>query len=153
MAFERFLDRDNLPDDTLIEKTIGREVFPVWVDTHSFLKRQFPEFETEMVFYNAQQGWGVRYRQEARQLVLLFPERGAFTALVLLNPEEEARVMEKINYFNNRIRELLNQPSDLPQGRLLWCRIEDHTDFMGLSWMLELKQTAQIKYIRRRDIF
>ena len=142
MAYERLLDRDNPPDEALLEKTIGREVFPVWLDTHSFLKRQFPEFVTEMVFYNAQHGWGVRYRQEARQLVMLFPERGGFTAMLMLNPEEEARAMEKINYFNSRIRELLNQPSDLPQGRLFWCRIEDHTDYVGLSWLLELKKIA-----------
>jgi hypothetical protein len=71
---------------------------------------------------------------------MLFPERGGFSALVMLNPEEEARVMEKINYFNNRIRELLNQPSDLPQGRLLWCRVEDHTDFVGLKLLLDQKR-------------
>ena len=140
MAYARLLDRENLPDDTLIERTIGREVFPVWLDTRRHIEQTYPEFVPEMVFYNAQQGWGLRYRQEARQLVMLFPERGGFSALVMLNPEEEARVMEKINYFNNRIRELLNQPSDLPQGRLLWCRVEDHTDFVGLKLLLDQKR-------------
>ncbi|MBG0784587.1 MAG: DUF3788 family protein [Anaerolineaceae bacterium] len=140
MAYARLLDRENLPDDTLIERTIGREVFPVWLDTRRHIEHTYPEFVPEMVFYNAQQGWGLRYRQEARQLVMLFPERGGFSALVMLNPEEEARVMEKINYFNNRIRELLNQPSDLPQGRLLWCRVEDHTDFVGLKLLLDQKR-------------
>ncbi len=139
MAYERFLDRDNPPDEALIEKTIGREVSPVWLDTHCYIEHTFPEFVAEMVFYNVQHGWGVRYRQEARQLVMLFPERGAFTALVMLNPEEEACVMEKINFFNDRIRDILNQPSGLPQGRLLWCRIEDHTDFVGLKLLLEQK--------------
>ena len=140
MAYARLLDRENLPDDTLIERTIGREVFPVWLDTRRHIEHTYPEFVPEMVFYNAQQGWGLRYRQEARQLVMLFPERGGFSALVMLNPEEEARVMEKINYFNNRIRELLNQPSELPQGRLLWCRVEDHTDFVGLKLLLDQKR-------------
>lgn len=139
MAYERFLDRDNPPDEALIEKTIGREVSPVWLDAHRYIEHTFPEFVAEMVFYNVQHGWGVRYRQEARQLVMLFPECGAFTALVMLNPEEEARVMEKINFFNNRIRDILNQPSGLPQGRLLWCRIEDHTDFVGLKLLLDQK--------------
>jgi hypothetical protein len=139
MAFERFLDRDIPPDDAMIEKTIGREVFPVWLDTLHYLEERFPDFVTEMVFYNPQHGWGIRYRQEVQQLVFLFPERGAFTVFVTLNPEEETRVMEKINYFNTRLRELLNQPSALPQGRWLWCRIEDHTDFVGLKLLLDLK--------------
>lgn len=139
MAYERFLDRDITPDDALIKKTIGREVFPVWSDTLEFLGEHFPDFVHEMVFYNAQHGWGIRYRQETKQLVFLFPERGAFTALVTLNPDEEARVSDKVNYFNNRMRELLNQPSALPQGRWLWARIEDHTDFVSLKLLLDLK--------------
>lgn len=139
MAYERFLDRDVQPDDALIKKTIGREVFPVWLDTLQFLGEQFPDFIPEMVYYNAQHGWGIRYRQDVQQLVFLFPERGAFTAFLILNPEEEVRVMEKINYFNNKMRELLNQPSELPQGRWFWARIEDHTDFVGLKLLLDQK--------------
>jgi len=49
--------------------------------------------------------------------------------------------MEKISYFNARIRGLLNQPSTLPQGRWLWMRIEDHTDFVGFKLLLDLKNT------------
>ena len=139
MAYERFLDRDITPDDSLIKEAIGREVFPVWLDTLDFLEDHFPQFVSEWVFYNPQHGWGIRYRQEAQQLIFLFPERGAFSALVTLNPEEETRVMEKINYFNSRLRELLNQPSTLPQGRWLWARIEDHTDFVGLRLILDQK--------------
>jgi hypothetical protein len=140
MAHERFLDREQQPDQTLIRKTIGREVMPVWDDIIGFLDQQFPEYETEMVYYNTQQGWALRYRKEAQQLVMLFPERGAFTALVTLTPEEDALALEKINYFNARFRGLLNCPSTLPQGRWLWVRIEDHTDFVGLRWLLELKK-------------
>lgn len=139
MAHERLLDRTTAPDAELIERTIGREVFPVWSDTLRFLRESFPDFTSETVFYNAQHGWGIRYRQEAQQLVMLFPERGAFTALVILNPEEETRVVKKINFFNDRIRELLNQTSSLSQGRWLWIRIEDHTDFVGLKLLLDLK--------------
>lgn len=140
MAYERFLDREQAPDETLIHKAVGREVFPVWEDTVRFLGERFPHYQSELVYYNAQHGWALRYRKEAQQLLMLFPERGAFTALVTLNPQEEARVMAKINYFNYRLRELLNQPSALPQGRWLWLRIEDHTDFVGLKLLLDLKQ-------------
>lgn len=139
MAYERLLDRDVTPDDALIEKNIGREVFPVWLDTFHHLEQSFPKYFPETVFYNPQHGWGIRFRHEAQQLVFLFPERGAFSAMVTLNPEEEDRVMEKINYFNNKIRELLNQPSALPQGRWLWVRVEDHTDFVGLKLLLDCK--------------
>ena len=139
MAYERLLDREQTPDEELIRKALGREVFPVWEDSIRFLGEHFPDYESETVYYNIQHGWALRYRKEAQQLVMLFPERGAFTALIILNSEENERVMARINYFNTRIRALLSEPSTLPQGRWLWVRIEDHTDFVGLTWLLEQK--------------
>ncbi len=111
----------------------------MWESLLSYLESQFPEYESELIFYNPQHGWGFRYRREAQQLCVLFPERGAFKALVILSPEEEEAAQEKINFFNMRIRELLNQPSTLPQGRWMWIRLEDHTDFVGLRLLLEIK--------------
>lgn len=139
MAYERLLDRDQQPDQILIEKTIGREVLPVWRDVQIFIEKAFPAYSPELIYYNTQHGWALRYRKDTQQLCTLFPERRAFSALVVLSPEEEQLAQEKINYFNAKIRELLNRPSSLPQGRWLWVRVEDHTDFVGLRLLLDNK--------------
>ncbi len=133
------LDREAEPTPEQIRKLIGREAYPVWEDVTRFLQGTYPAFEPELIFYNAQHGWGLHYRKAAQRLCILFPERRGFTALIALTPEEEDAALEKINYFNARIRELLNQPSALPQGRWLWLRIEDHTDFVGFRLLLDMK--------------
>ena len=143
MAHERFLDRDTQPEPQLVRKTIGREVLPVWDDVAAHLATAFPEYQPEWVYYSAQHGWGVRFRLEAKQLVVLFPERGAFSALVILSPKEDERTFDKINYFNAKFREQLNAISSLPQGRWLWVRIEDHTDFVGLRLLLDFKRLSE----------
>ncbi|MCB2214284.1 DUF3788 domain-containing protein [bacterium] len=140
MAHERFLDRDQQPDMAKIRKRIGKEVLPVWDDVLAHLQEHFLSFESELIFYSAQHGWGIRYRREAQQLLVLFPERRSFSTLVTLTPEEDEAVLEQINYFNQKFREELNRPSTLPQGRWLWVRIEDHTDFVGLQLILDLKE-------------
>ena len=139
MAYERLLDRNQQPDQELINKTIGREVLPVWQEVRAYLEANFPAYSPELLYYNTQQGWALRYRKGAQQLCTLFPERGAFSALIVLSEEEEQLAQERFNYFNARIRELLSRPSTLPQGRWLWLRIEDHTDFVGLRMLLENK--------------
>jgi len=144
MAHERFLDRETQPEPELVRKAIGREVLPVWDDVAAYLAKAFPEYQPEWVFYSAQHGWAIRFRQDARQLVALFPERGAFSALVILSPEEDEQALDKINYFNTKFREQLNTISALPQGRWLWVRIEDHTDFVGLRLLLDFKRFADI---------
>jgi len=140
MVDKRLLDREKKPDADIISALIGREVLPVWVDVHAYLETQFPQYAAELFFYNPQYGWGIRYRKESKQLCALFPERGRFTAMIMLNPEEETLALEKINYFNARLRELLNSPSTLPQGRMMWMRLEDHTDFVGFKLLMEIKQ-------------
>jgi hypothetical protein len=140
MAYERLLDRDKQPDRDLIRRTIGREVLPVWDEVHAYLQKNFPGYMTELLYYSPQHGWALRYRKESRQLCALFPESGAFTALIMLNPEEDALAMDKINFFNTRLQGLLNRPSSLPQGRWLWMRLEDHTDFVGFRLLMEIKK-------------
>lgn len=140
MTHDRFLDRDAQPDLEQVHKAIGREVLPVWQDVLAYLSTVFSEYQPEWVYYSAQHGWALRYRQDARQLVAFFPERGAFSALVILSPGEDEQALGKINYFNAKFREQINKISALPQGRWLWVRIEDHTDFVGLRLLLEIKQ-------------
>ena len=140
MTFKRFLDRKVQPDQAMINSQIGEMVLPVWEDVTDHLQRVFPGCQYEMIYYSAQHGWGIRYRHEATLLCTLFPERGAFTALITLDPREYAAALEKINFFNARIREILNQASTLSQGRWLWIQIEDHTDFVGLKMLLDLKK-------------
>jgi hypothetical protein len=139
MAAVGFFDRNITPDAQMIRERIGREVLPVWESLTGYLEDEFPEYKSEMVFYNIQRGWGIRYRKEAEQLCMLFPEKGAFSTLITLDASQDELAHEKINFFNARIRELLNQPSSLPQGRWLWLRLEDHTDFVGLKILLQIK--------------
>jgi hypothetical protein len=143
MSQPRFLDRENPPDQKEILHAIGKEILPVWHDTLAFLKDTYQEYQPELIFYNSQQGWGYRYRKETHQLCILFPGKGGFTALVALNPSEDEAALEKIHFFNARIRELLNQPSSLPQGRWLWMRVEDHTDFVGFRLLMEIKKQVE----------
>lgn len=141
MARERFLNREELPSESMIRERIGKEVLPVWEDVRNYLEEQFSNYQPEMIFYNNQEGWAFRYRSGLQHLCTLFPEQGAFTALIPLSPQEDQKALEMIDYFNARLRDLLSRPSTLPQGRWLWLPLEDHTDFVGLKLLLELKKS------------
>ena len=141
MAKERFLNRDEQPSESEIRKRIGKEVLPVWEHTRQYLEDQFSDYQPELIFYNDQEGWAFRYRSSLKHLCTLFPEQGAFTALIPLDPQEDQRAIAKFDFFNARLRELLSRQSSLPQGRWLRLTLEDHTDFVGLKLLLELKKT------------
>lgn len=142
MKDERMLDRNVSPTLECIQEMLGREVYPVWEEINHFMRDHYSDCESEWRFYNPQRGWGLRFRIGSQQLCMLFPERGGLSALVALTPEQDESALGKIEFFNNRIRDLLNQPSSLPQGRWLWMRIEDHTDFVGFKLLMDIKTTS-----------
>lgn len=139
MVDNLMFNREVEPTEEYFRQLIGKEVLPVWEDTQNYLRHEHPSYSSEMIYYNPQRGWGLRYRNKLQQLCFLFPEKRGFTAFITLNPREEQSILNKKNYFNTRIRELLYQPSSLPHGRLLWLRIEDHTDFVGFKIILDCK--------------
>ncbi len=141
MAKERFLNRDEQPSESEIRKRIGKEVLPVWDDVRNYLEEQFSDYQPELIFYNDQEGWAFRYKSGLQHLCTLFPEQGAFTALIPLDPQEDQRAIEMLDFFNARLRELLSRQSSLPQGRWLWLTLEDHTDFVGFKLLLDIKKT------------
>ena len=142
MTDERMLDRDVTPTLERIQEVLGREVFQVWEDINQFMHNHDPDCESEWRYYNPQHGWGLRFRIGSQQLCMLFPEHGGLSVLITLTPEQDEAALEKVDFFNARIRDLLNQPSALPQGRWLWMRIEDHTDFVGFKLLMEIKTAS-----------
>jgi len=139
MTEPQMLNREVEPTEDYIRKLIGKETLPIWEATQKYLLEKYPRATAEMVYYSPQRGWGMRYRDKSQQLCILFPGRGGFNVLIILNPEEEQVVLKKVHYFNGRIRALLNQPSSLPHGRWLWARIEDHTDFFSFKLLINAK--------------
>jgi hypothetical protein len=143
MNGKRLLDREEIPTPERVKQVIGREVYPVWEDVKQHLNAHYPDCESEWRYYNPQHGWGLRFRIGSQQLCMVFPERGSFTALITLTPHEDEAALKKIRFFNARIRDLLNQPSTLPQGRWLWMQMEDHTDFVGFKLIMEIKTAKE----------
>ena len=80
MAHRRFLDRELEPDEAHIREAIGWEVLPVWDAVVAYLGENFPHYQPEMVFYNAQRGWARRYRKGSQNWCCLFLKRGDFSA-------------------------------------------------------------------------
>ena len=140
MAKNRYFDRKAQPTSETIRNRIGEAVLPVWEAVINHLEEEFPGCESEMIYFSQQEGWGIRYRLGSTLLCTLFPEKGAFTTLITLTPQDQVEALEKSKFFNARIREIVNQSFSTSEGRWLWIRTEDYTDFVGIKLLLDLKK-------------
>ena len=130
------IDKDHQPTDREILKTIG-DTAP-WLELRHHLETSY-DFAPELVDYG-KHGWTIRYRKSGKTLCSLFPEKGAFTALVVLSKEKAEKALSMMDQFSAGVRKLLNDTEQLHDGRWLWIRIHDQSDINSIKELLKLKR-------------
>ena len=136
MSYERMIDKVHQPTDREILKTIGDTA--LWLELRQYLESAY-DFSPELVDYG-KYGWTIRYRKSGKTLCSLFPERGAFTALVVLGKKEAEKALSMMDQFNENVRGSLNDAEQLHDGRWLWIRVRKHSDINSIKNLLRLKR-------------
>jgi Protein of unknown function (DUF3788) len=83
-------------------------------------------------------GWDVKYRKGGRTLVSLTPDRGEFTALVVLGAAESdaARDLE----LGDHVRRVFDEAKPLHDGRWLFIKVESDRDVDDVEALLAVKR-------------
>ena len=120
MEFERMLNEDHEPTEEEILATIG--IAKLWLDLKQYLDQRY-DFLPELVFYGKKYGWTIRYRKSGKTLCSLFPENGAFTALVVLGRKEGEKASQILDELSPATRKLIGSAQQLHDGKWLWIRV------------------------------
>lgn len=70
-------------------------------------------------------GWNVKYKKGGRALCTLYPEEGAFTALVTIGAKEAPEAGLLLPVFSDYLRELYARTRELNGARWLMIRVTD----------------------------
>jgi len=92
------------------------------------------------VFYGKKYGWAIRYRKSGKTLCSLFPEKGTFTALVVLGGKEAEKALSVLEEFGPRVRKLLEGTEQLRDGRWLWIRVLSEDEAEDIQELLRVKR-------------
>ncbi len=136
MSYERMLAKDNQPTDKEIFKTIGNTTH--WLELRQYLESSYG-LAPDLVNYG-KHGWTIRYRKSGKTLCSLFPEKGAFTVLVVLGKKEAEKALSIMDQFNAAVRKLLDDADQRNDGRWLWIRVQKQSDIISIKELLELKR-------------
>ncbi len=142
MSHERMLDGEHQPIEADILKTVGKK--KVWLDLKQYLEQNY-DFVPELVFYGAKYGWTIRYRKSGKTLCSLFPEKGAFTVLLVLGKQEAEKALSMLDEFSTRVRKLLNGAEQRRDGRWLWIRVVTSADADDVKELLKVKRKPKRK--------
>lgn len=132
------LDGDVRPIKDEIENTISENSF-LWSDMCKYLKENY-NFNPELVYYGKKYGWTIRYRKSGKTLCSLFPEKDAFTVLVVLGMKEVEKTYSTIDKLNSEFRSLFENTEQLRDGRWLWIRVLAKDDIESIKLLLNTKR-------------
>jgi len=131
------LEKNHQPTEQEILETIGET--EAWLDLKKYLEENY-DFEPEQVFYGKKYGWTIRYRKSGKTLCSLFPEKGAFTVLVVLGKKEAEKVISNIDEYGAGLRELIETTERLHDGSWLWIRVITMEDAADIKKLLAAKR-------------
>ena len=137
MGYERMLDKAHRPGEEEILSTIGKTA--AWLDLTQFIEQNY-DFAPELAFFGKKYGWTLRYRKSGKTLCSLFPEQGAFSALVVLGRREAEKALLMLGEFGPGVRTALEETEQLHDGRWLWIRVLSVDDADDVKKLLRLKR-------------
>lgn len=139
MANERMLDKTKRPTEGEILTTIGQPANDCWLALSRFLAETYA-VEGETKFGGAKYGWVLSYRKGGRPLCDMFPEKGAFTALVVLGGKEAALALAELPSFGPNVRACLENTPAFHDGKWLWIRVQDRRDVEDIQRLVLMKR-------------
>ena len=142
MSYERMLDGEHQPTEQEILKTIGKKT--AWRRLRQFIEGNY-DFAPELVYYGQKYGWTIRYRKSGRTFCSLFPEKGAFTVLIVLGKDEAEKVLSNLSQFSPSMRKQIEGAEQKRDGRWLWIRVLTLDDAADVEELLKVKRRPKKK--------
>lgn len=139
MQHQRMLDKDHKPSEQDMLSYLGGKAAEAWADIVSFLSTRY-DFSPELDYGGAKYGWSIRYRRSGKSLCTLYPERGAFTILIVLGRKEVAQFEEHMSEFSPAFVELFKSARQFHDGRWLWARVLDDSHTEDIKRLLIIKR-------------
>lgn len=140
---DRIYRNDPLPDLKEIRKFIGSKKAVKAFDTLlAFLDENY-YFEQEIVFGGKRFGVMIRYRKNGKTLVSIFPEKDAFSVVLVYGKKEVIIFDSQRQIFDSYLTTIFDDTPQLHDGRWMLITLQDNTYLSDLEKMIMIKKPVK----------
>ncbi len=145
---ERMLDKTTPPSDAdmlafISQAPASPPIAAAWTALRRFLVETYAIVPT-LDPGGKKYGWNLQHRAGSKPLCELYPENGAFTALVILGKVELAQALERLETFGALVQRALVETPRYHDGCWMYIRVSDpatcHQDVQDLQQLILLKK-------------
>jgi hypothetical protein len=144
MAHERLIDKNVPPSDAEMIDVIGPALAEAWSGLRRFLVETY-EVAPVLQCGGPRYGWNLQHRKGGRPLCEMYPERGSFTALVVLGKKELEQALARLDTFGPTVRRALTDTPRYHDGCWMYIRVSD-----PLSCQKDVEDIEQLVLIKRK---
>ena len=113
---------------------------PLWGELCAWAEKTYQiEPKVEHSTCSGAPGWNVKYRKGGRALCTLYPDDGAFTAMVTVGSKEAASADLLLPTFSDYLRELYARTSAFNGARWLMIRVTDPRVLEDVKTLIRLR--------------
>ena len=113
---------------------------PLWGDLCAWAEATYgiaPKVEHSIC--SGAPGWNVKYKKGGRALCTLYPDEGAFTAMVTVGSKEAAEAELLLPTFSDYLRELYDRTREFNGARWLMIRVSDPRVLEDVKTLIRLR--------------
>ena len=136
MLYQRLLNKEEKPSTKEIIKTIGKRAY-LWIGIHKYIEDNY-NFTSELVFWTKNYGWTIRCKKGSKTICYFFPEKEAFSLLIVLG-KKQAEGVDLIK-LNTKVQSVFQNTEQLHDGRWLWIRALTKSDVESIKVLLKAKK-------------
>lgn len=140
---ERFLDKHSPPTDAAIEAALGAKALRVWRAVVGYLDEAYG-VEPDLGFTGGTYGWRFRYRKGGRTIGALYPEKGSFTVLVILNGKELGQLEPRFVELSEPLQKVIEGAYQYNEGKWCWMRMPGAATLDELKRLFSLKRKPKV---------
>lgn len=141
---ERMMDKTTQPTDADMIDWIGQPIAEAWAALRRFLVETY-DIAPVLDSGGKKYGWNVKHRKGGRPLCEMYPERGSFTALVVLGKKELEQALEGMEAFGPTVRQALVETPRYHDGCWMYIRVSD-----PLTCLQDVKDIEQLVLIKKQ---
>jgi hypothetical protein len=139
IKFKRLLEKHIIPDELLIEKTLGVSAGKKWKNLNIYLSENY-DFKPELIFFGKKYGWCYRFRRKGKTLCVLFPENKSFTVLVVLGKNEIEHFKTNTSVFGDDTNSIFEKAFQYHDGKWIYKRVLSGEDLEDIKNLIGIKK-------------
>lgn len=141
MSYSVFIDRNDIPDETMIYRILGKRQID-WQSITQYMT-DIGNVKAKYKYYGKNYGWALGFSKSNRSIISLYPNSNEFYVQVILNKMQENAVLDQVP--NVALRKIISEKKPIHEGKWIFAEFALFSDIDELKHLIEIRLDPHLR--------